>query len=344
MKKVIKFGLLVLLTPLDCLGQEEYQKILTNSTFADFGDYNILNNNLLFVATNIDTVSKKIIETSIRAKNIYSGKEIIIERNILESAIGWIDSSRVLIKSTVPVGVVSFFGSWQGILKSYNVFSQKIDTIPSSWFSSDNHVDNFYINSGKLFYTISIKGDSNLYWKELLISSGEIKTIKKFNNLKSNEIETLQYLPRTNEIIYIMSVYGNKKKIILLSLSTGFEKVISIITSRNNIESSTYFENQFYYLERVAKNNKYGIPDLNNSNHIIKVLNVNSGKTKKVFEFNKGIEVTKISHFKDNQLIVSLNGNDRNIIINKTFDFISKDNIFFGFDPQSYIYKLKLGK
>ena len=332
----------VFLIPIFSFGQKKAERIITNSVFADIGEYNTYNKSLLFVATNIDSISKKIIETSIRVKNISTGDEIILKSNVLNPAIGWLDSCNVLIREGISIEGDKLFGTWKGILIRYNIFNNRKDTIESPWLTSENHVDNLYASEGKIFYTISFYGDNNLYLKALDVNTGKTNSIKLFKNLKSNDIVAFQYLPKTQEIIYMLASSEEKKEIILQSLFDEKETVIGTVTSRNNIESSAYFKDELYFLERIIEYNGDGIPNLDNSNYVIKKFNIISKETMEVFAFEKGIEVTKISPFIEGQLLVSLHTNGEKNIADKTFGFYKGGNIILGLNPESFIYILKL--
>ncbi len=336
-----------MMTPFISCGQSKVKKIETESTFANEGDYNNLNHHILFAAIDINSVTKSINDVSIRIKDLKTGKESIIVSNLYLSspAFGWIDSSHVFYETSKSIGEPKVFGPWQGYLIKHNIYTQQKDTIPSFWHSSNNSVENFLTDNNKLFYTI-VYGSEDLnykYWKVYDFQTDRTHLIQKFNNNHSFRILTYQYLPESNEIIYVK---GNKDytkyEFVQLSVSTGEEKTIKAISSDNSIMSSTIDGSNFYYLERITFENLEGVTDLKNSNYVINSIDINTGVIKQVHSFEKGIEVSKVDLYERGKLLVSIQGRIEENEVEKTFNLPEGGDITIGLNPVSYLYIIEI--
>ena len=343
--KIKIFLIVFMMIPLISCGQSKVKKIETESTFANEGDYNNLNNHLLFASIDINLVTKSINDVSIRIKDLTTGKESIIVSNLYLSspAFGWIDSSHVFYETSESIGEPKAFGSWQGYLIKYNIYTQQKDTLPSSWYSSDNYVRNFYTSPGRLFYTVSYKGEEKGYWMVYFFDTGVSQVMKEQNQSTDFDILTYQYLPESDEIIYVK---GNKSytkyEFIRFSVSTGEEKTIKAISSDNSIMSSTIDSSNFYYLERITSENLEGVSDLKNSNYVINSIDINTGVIKQVHSFEKGIEVSKIDLYERGKLLVSIQGRIEENEVEKTFNLPEGGDITIGLNPVSYLYILEI--
>lgn len=343
MVRMLQIAFLIVIMPLFSYSQNKLSKIKTESTFANQGNYNRSNHHILFVGINVDTITKSFDEVSIRVKDMISGKETIVVPNIYLSSpvFGWIDSSHVFYDTSVPIGESKVFGPWKGYLVKYNIYTQQKDTLPSSWYSSDNYVSNFYASDGKLFYTISYKGEEKAYWMEYFFNTGKELVINKQNESTDFNILTYQYLPKKDEVIYIKAD-RNKHEFIRFSLSTGKEKNIRVIKSNNSIESSALDEDNFYYLERITPDNSEGMPDLKNSNYVINSININTGVIREVYSFDKGVEVSKIDLYGKGRLLLSVQGRLKENTVEKNFDLPKGGDITIGLNPTSNLYILSI--
>lgn len=341
MNKVILLLVLFIAMPLFSYCQNKMDKINTKSTFADYGFYNEQNNHILFIGIDLDTVINSF-KTSIKLKNIDNDIETVIVPDIQLSlpSFGWLDSSHVFYTTSESIGEPKIFGPWQGYFIKYNIFTQKEDTITSPWYSSDNHVDNINSSTNRLFYTIVFDPkDDVVYWNEYLIESEEIKTIKKYKNGSDNRfrILTYQYLPNSKEIIYIKE-NSKRREFIKFSTIDGKEHVIKLMELGNSIEASVLKGNKLYYLERISSENEY--PDLRNFSFVIKFIDINTKRIETVYTFEEGIEVSNISVFKKNKLLVSVQENLNEAIAEKSINIESgiPININVGLDVASYLF------
>jgi len=343
MYRLIKILSLLVFIPLFSCGQNEISKIKTESTYANQGDYNELNNHILFVAIGDSLTAGSSQKASIKIRNLNNKKEKTIVPNIyLDSpAFGWLDSSHVFYEKTVVIGAERAFGPWQGYLIRHNIYTNQEDTIPSDWYSSDNYVKDFHSSHGKLFYTISYNGNKGGEWVEYSIKNKKNKIIKKYSDVHNFKVLTYQYLSESNEIIYIKG-FDSKREFIKISISKGTEEVIKTIKTDNPIESSALIAGKFYYLERESIKNNDGGLDFKSYYFVIKSLDINSGKIELIYSFEKGVEVSHISRFKEGELLVSVQGSLDIPLIGKKADLPSGGDIIIGLNPTSYLYIITL--
>lgn len=293
----------LLLLPMTSSCQTGIDRIHTQSTFATLGDYNTKNNCILFAATLVDTVSNELINSSLRIKNA-AGDEVVLEKDILLPAIGWLDSAYVLLEKGVPMRKPELFGKWQRVLVRYNIFTHHQDTLRCSWYTSSNHADKFLTSSNHFFYTIAYGSESRktTYWVKYLVSTRESKIIKKFATGEFS-ILSYQYIPDTEEIVYIKGT-GQKKEFIALSLSTGSEKIIKTVNSHDGIEeSSTIINGKFYFIATEIRKNDSGASILGDARYFVRSLNLRTGQVSDVYKSK--VEIAKISPYLENKLLLS---------------------------------------
>jgi hypothetical protein len=341
MRRSLASILAFLLLPLIASCQERIEKIHTKSTFAALGDYNPLNDYTLFAASEVDVNSKELISTSVRIKNVSTEAEATVQKNTLLPAIGWLDSSQVLLQAEISVEGHKLFGDWRGYLIRYNIFTQEQDTLPTPWYTSSNHIDNFLTASNRIFFTIAYGSEQmkTTYWIEYLVNTNKSKIIKQYKD-ESFSLLAYQYLLDTDEIIYIKGK-GKRKEFIKLSLATGSEKIIKVLVSEDGIEESTAIINgKFYYITREFPKDNIGIQDFRNAKYLIKSLDITTGQLSHIYESE--VEITKISPYKEGALLLSVQGNLGEGSVKKSIDFPSGDKVSIGLDFSSYLYVLNL--
>lgn len=341
MRKSLGSILGFLLLPLVSSCQERIEKVYTQSTFAALGDYNSLNDYILFAAAEVDIRSKELIGTSVRIRKMSTEEEVALRENTLLPAIGWLDATHALLETRVSIEEQKLLGDWRGYLIRYNIFTHKQDTLPSSWYTSSNHTENFLAASNRIFYTIAYGSEEmkTTYWIEYLVNTEESKVIKKYD-AENFSILSYQYLPDTDEIVYIKSK-GKKKEFIRLSLSTGSEKIIKAIVSDNGIEESTAIvKEKLYYITRELQKDNTKVTDLKNAKYSIKSLDIRTGQVSDIYDST--VEITKVSPYKENALLLSVQGNLGEGNIQKTFDLPSGGEVSIGLDATSYLYILNL--
>ncbi len=340
MCKSLSLILAFLLIPLIGICQSKPERIHTQSTFATFGDFNSQNGYMLFSATDVDTISKKLIGTSVRLKNMSTEEEIIIQRNTLLPAIGWLDSSHVLIEAVTSIGEQKVFGDWKGYLIKHNIFTHQQDTLPSSWYTSYNSVENFLTSSNKLFYSIAYGSEEmkTTHWVEYLIGTGESKIIKKYDN-HSFSILTYQYTPDNDEIIYIKGK-GGKKELVSLSVSTGTERLIKTLPYQNFGESSAVINGKFYFVVRDFPKDNSNHTNWKKVSYFLKSLDLKTGLISNIY-ISKS-EITKVSSFQKGMILLSIQGSSSDSNVKKSFDLKAGGEVAVGLDATSYLYTLKL--
>jgi len=324
---------------LSSCAQDKLPAVLTDAVFANFGDYNSDNNCLLYFGIDVDEKKKEMTSSSIRVRFLETGKEIVLQNNILTPAIGWLDRSHVLIEASTAVGEERAFGDWKSFLIRYDVFTHQQDTLPGSWYNSSNKAENFTASNNRLFYTIAYGSEQMKinHWIERSIVTGESRFIKQYEN-GSFSILTYQYLPGTDEIIYIKA-RGKEKEVIRLSLLTGEEKIVTSISFRNIEESSAIIDKKFYYIVRELPEDGLDRFDWKKVRYLLKSLDLKTGLTSEIYASKD--EITKISPYKGNALLLSI---QENLIdsVSKKFDLPSGGEVSVGLDVRSYIYELKL--
>jgi len=328
--------------PLVSCSQNKLDKVVTESMYADQGDYNKTNSHILFVAISEDSIMSSF-EVSLKIKNTKTRKETIIIPNLYHRIpeFGWLDSSHVFYETIEPIGTQKVFGPWQGYIIKHNIFTHKKDTIPSFWYSSKNHVGNFYASESKLFYTISHKGKNGREWIEYSLKTKKNRLVKNLSDNENFNLLTYNYISKTDEIFYING-NENRREFIRLSLSSGEENIVKVINTNNSIESSTINGDLFYYLEREISLDKHGLPDLKNSNFVIKSMNIYSGKVKLIYLFEKGLEVSKITEYDNKNLLVSIQGEIDGLRAEKVLNLVSGGDITLEINPTSSLYILEL--
>jgi hypothetical protein len=326
--------ILALLIPLTGKSQKvEY--IRTSSTFANLGDYNPENNSVLFLAFDVDQ-SKEKLELSLRVKNVSTGKETILQQNLSREALGWLDASHVLIDSLRAISGPKSFLEWRGFLVRYDIYTHKRDTLTSSWYNSKNHVKDFLTSSNKIFYTIAYGAEDMKirYWVEYSVNNGSSRIIKSFA-IRSFSILTYQYIDNLDEIIYVKSK-GEKKEIVRLSIASGSEATIQTIPEADAIiDTSTIIGQRFFYVCTRVPMSSRGVPDWRNAHYYIKAVDLKTGKITDVY--NSKEEITKISRYKESQILVSVHGGGKTGTVDKRVEIPAGGEITLGLDAASYL-------
>lgn len=319
--------------------QDRLLTVPTDAVFSNFGDYNSSSNCFLYFGIDVNEKKKEVTRSSVRVRFLETGKEIVLQNNVLTPAIGWLDRSHVLIEASNAVGEERVFGNWKTFLIRYDVFTHQQDTLPSSWYNSDNSAENFLASDNRLFYTIAYGSEEmkTNHWIEYSVATGESRIIKKYDK-SSFSILTYQYLPSTKEIIYVKGK-GKEKEIIMLSLLTGEEKIITTIPSRNIEESSAIADEKFYYIVRELPEDGLGYLDWKKVRYLLKSLDLKTGRISEIYASKD--EITKISPYKENTLMLSIQGNLKDSI-SKIFDLPSGGEVSVGLDFKSQVYELKL--
>ena len=316
-------------------------KVPTETKFANSGEYNLLNNKLLYLGIDLDDGDKAMTNVSVRMRNMMTGDDEIIQGNTFLPSIGWIDSTRVLLEFGISEDDNFLFGDWKRYLVSYNVFTHEQDTLPSEWYTSSNLVDNFLVSNGKLFYTIAYGSENmkNTYWIEYSINKEESRIIKKHPQ-NSFSILTYQYLPNTNELAYIKSE-GKTKTLVRLSLSTGREKLVKAISDHNDIEEpSLVVRSKFFFVERMLRRGESENGKWNSNKYFLKTIDLESGLESNVITSEN--EITGISPYKGDQILLSMEIDSRESNVEKSFDLKSGGQVKVGLDFGSHLYILNL--
>jgi hypothetical protein len=331
-------SLFLLVLPLASFSQQIVERVSTQSTFANSGYYNKKNNSILFLAVEVDQLKEEI-NAAVKVKKLATNEEVIVPQNASFPPIGWLDSAHVLIKSRVS-GKKSL-KKWRMALIRYNISTHKQDTLPSSWYTSDNSVGELLTADNRLFYTIAYGFEDMkvTYWMEYFVNSGEDKIIKKFDG-DNVLILTYQYVPGTNNIIYVKSE-NNKKAFVRLSLSSGSETVIQTGIDDDAIdESSVVINGKLYFIVRHLPKDKSGSADWENVSYLIRSLDLETGRIRDVYKSR--VEITEVSPYHQNQLLISVKGDLTEGVVNKKFDLPAGGRVSLDLDATSYLYALNL--
>jgi hypothetical protein len=321
-------------------GQDRPIRIETEAIFANFGDFNPQNNCLLYVGVNTDGLKSEMIKSSVRIKFLTTNRELIVQENTLVPAIGWLDSSHILLEATTSAGKQTLFGDWQTHLIRYDIFTSQSDTLPSLWYTSTNSVGNLLSSDNKFFYTIAYdkEGMETVYWMEYSIETAKNRIIKSYNN-HSFSIHTYQYLQGADEIIYIKGE-GDKKNVVRLSIATGQEKVIKALCFKTVEESSAIVGEKLYFIVTEISKSQDSPARKAEITYTLKSIDLNTNLIADVYISKK--EIYKVSPYKKGMILLSIHGDAPLGEVTKSFDLIDGGTVKVAVDASSYLYELRI--
>ena len=321
------------LFPLIGYSQLQLQKIEVATKFADGGDYEPSNKNIIYVAISEEINPHTMEGISLRLKNFKTNTDSVIVPNIYLSDpyYGWLDESNLYFEKNVTENKTKLFGPSQSQLVKYNIYTQTETILPFNLLNSENFTRMLKIASNKIYY-LSIGDDPNenaLY--EYNLADRKTKIIKSFNRYGTQQIVTYEILSDLNSMIYILKK-EDKTSFIKIDLKTLKETEIKSIARESFIDGSSYFGQFFYYFERRKLSNKVDVND--NTAYVLNSLNTENGEIKCIKKFDTGTEITKIDMVSSNEMVISMQGgaiNPININITKDIqiELSSNSNLYY---------------
>lgn len=328
-----KFIIIFFLFSLVGYSQFHLEKIELNTKFSDGGDYEPLNENLIYVGISEEINPQTIEGISLRLKNFKTNTDSVIAPNIYLSNpyYGWLDESNLYFEKNTTEDKTKLFGSSKSQLIKYNIHTHTETILPFYLLNSENFTSMLKIAGNKIYY-LCIGDNSNenaLY--EYNLADRKTRIIKSFNRHSSQQIVTYEILSELNSMIYILKK-ENKTSFIKMDLNTLKETEIKSIAGESFIDGSAYFDHFFYYFERRKLSDEVDVND--NTVYVINSLDTDNGEIKCIEIFDAGVEITKIDMVSSNKILISMQGgaiNPISINLNKDMqiELSSNSNLYY---------------
>jgi hypothetical protein len=312
---------------LGCVRSSNLEIVETKSNYSSYAHYNPRNDRILFFGILTDSTNQ-IIGSTISIQNFLDKSETVIDRDIGYPAIGWIDSSSVLIYKTFPETAKSFFDTnYKKILYRFNIFSDEyllLEDIPL-----DSTKDRITVSENIILYQTGyaynqslklFKYDVNTQKKEEITKLRGMN-ISEHNYVYNNSSNAVVFVSFSNDKFYLQSLKENER----INLDFSSKSISQLCLDYSN--------ERIFYITQDGKDYEY--------QQLLKSYNYKTGKIKIHYAFDMGIECLQISLFKENELMLSLTGFAYGKTSKQTFE---KEDIevSLDIDPTRHIYILDI--